>query len=215
MEKQQIKVLLADDDLLICMSLRIIIEAGGDLAVVGTATDGASAAALYEQLQPDVVLLDIRMKPTDGLQAGEKILAHNPRARLLFLTTFSDDTYIIRALRMGACGYILKQNFSCIVPAIKAVHAGQQVFGDDIMARIPALVSDPQNPDLIAFGLSEREIELIRLVAEGMNNKEIAAHLYLSEGTVRNQISVVLEKLDLRDRTQLAVFYYKQQGRYG
>jgi DNA-binding NarL/FixJ family response regulator len=103
----------------------------------------------------------------------------------------------------------------CIVPAIKAVHAGQQVFGDDIMARIPALVSDPQNPDFIAFGLLEREIDLIRLVAEGMNNKEIAAHLYLSEGTVRNQISIVLEKLGLRDRTQLAVFYYKQKGRYG
>ena len=83
------------------------------------------------------------------------------------------------------------------------------------MARIPALVSDPQNPDFIALGLLEREIDLIRLVAEGMNNKEIAAHLYLSEGTVRNQISIVLEKLGLRDRTQLAVFYYKQKGRYG
>jgi DNA-binding NarL/FixJ family response regulator len=209
MEHKTIKVLLVDDDQLIRMSLQIIIEADEDLQVIGTGQDGQKAIALFEQLRPDVLLLDIRMTPTDGLQAGEAILAAHPTARLLYLTTFSDDEYIIRALRMGACGYILKQNFTCIVPAIKAVHNGQNVFGDDIMVKIPALVGAARQPDLSAFDIRDREAELISLVAEGLNNKEIAARLYLSEGTVRNQLSVILEKLGLRDRTQLAVFYYK------
>lgn len=144
-----------------------------------------------------------------GLDAAEIILSFDPAARILFLTTFSDDEYIIRALKMGARGYILKQNYESIVPSLKAVYNGQSVFGDDIVSRIPDMLQKNRKPDFSRYGISEKEAEIIALVAEGMNNKEIASALYLSEGTVRNYISVILEKLLLRDRTQLAVFYYK------
>jgi len=210
MAEQPIRVLLADDDPLVCQSLKVIIEADTGLSVVGVGRDGEDVIRLFSELNPDVVLLDIRMKPKDGLEAGESILARDPQARLLYLTTFSDDAYIIRALQMGAYGYILKQDFACIVPAIKAVLSGQNVFGSDVMNRIPDLLRRTSCTDFSAYHLSDREVDLIHLVAEGLNNREIAGRLFLSEGTVRNQISGILEKLGLRDRTQLAVFYYKQ-----
>lgn len=211
MDKERISVLLVDDDKMIRLSLQIIIEADTGLKIAGQAADGQEAIAQYKLLQPDVMLMDIRMQPMDGLQAGEKILQAYPAARILFLTTFQDDEYIFKALRLGACGYILKQDFEIIVPAIRAVHSGQSVFGDTIMARIPDLVRSSRKVDLNSYDLRKKEVEIIGLVAEGMNNREIAARLFLSEGTVRNHISVILDKLGLRDRTQLAVFYYKQQ----
>ena len=217
MTHETIRVLLVDDDQLIRMSLKIIIEADPVLSVVDTGANGQEAVILFEQHKPDVLLMDIRMQPIDGLAAGEKILSTHPQARILYLTTFADDAYIIRALRLGARGYILKQNFECIVPAIKAVYTGQSVFGDDIMARIPSLVSGPgkTKPDWDSYDIRDKEEELISLVAEGLNNREIAARLYLSEGTVRNQLSVILDKLGLRDRTQLAIFYYKANPSFG
>src|SRR5690606_7007044 len=123
----------------------------------------------------------------------------DPSARILFLTTFSDDEYIIRALKMGSRGYLLKQNYESIVPSLKAVYNGQSVFGDDIVSRIPTMLQKSRKPDFSKYGISEKEAEIITLVADGMNNKEIAATLYLSEGTVRNYLSVILEKLQLRD----------------
>jgi DNA-binding NarL/FixJ family response regulator len=153
--------------------------------------------------------MDIRMDEMTGLQAGETILKAHPDARILFLTTFADDEYIIKALQIGAKGYILKQNFESIVPSLRAVSAGQTVFGGDIMAKIPSLLSGGGKADFKKFGITEKENEIIELIAQGLSNKEIAASLYLSEGTVRNSISVILEKLDLRGRTQLAIFYYK------
>jgi DNA-binding NarL/FixJ family response regulator len=206
----RIRILLVDDDAMVRLSLKTIIEADPDLQVVGLASDGLAAIAQYETLRPDVLLMDIRMTPQDGLSAGENILSRHPQARILYLTTFADDAYIIRALRLGARGYMLKQNYESIGPAIKAVHAGQSVFGDDIMERIPLLVGNRQTADLSSFAIRDKEAELIRLVADGLNNREIAARLFLSEGTVRNNLSVILDKLHLRDRTQLAVFYYKQ-----
>jgi len=138
------------------------------------------------------------------------ILKNHPDARILLLTTFSDDEYIVKALKLGAKGYILKQNFDSIYPAITAVVNGQTVFGDEIMNKIPNLMTNEGGGESYAeFGLSEKEFNIIRLVADGLNNKEISEKLFLGEGTVRNYISTILEKLDLRDRTQLAVFYYK------
>ena len=143
-------------------------------------------------------------------EASEHILSQFPDARILFLTTFSDDEYIVQALRLGAKGYILKQDFESIIPALSAVYKGQSVFGDAIVTKLPKLLSDSGRADLAGFGISEREEEIIELVAQGLSNREIAEALYLGEGTVRNYLSVILEKLQLRDRTQLAVFYLKR-----
>ena len=134
-----------------------------------------------------------------------------PAAKILLLTTFSDDEYIVKAIQMGAKGYILKQDFESIAPALNAVHNGQTVFGGEVMTRIPALMSDngKEHHYPADFNLSDKEYEIITLIADGLNNREIAEKLFLGEGTVRNYISNILDKLELRDRTQLACFYYK------
>ena len=155
--------------------------------------------------------MDIRMEQMTGIEAAKIILDSYPDAKILFLTTFSDDDYIINALKLGAKGYILKQNFESIIPSIKTVYAGQRVFGDEIMTKIPALISDNSQDDLSSFDLNEKEQLIISYVADGLSNKEIADIIYLGEGTVRNYLSIILEKLGLRDRTQLAVFYYKRK----
>ncbi len=203
------KLVIVDDDALVGLSLKTIIEATPGMQVAAIGHNGKEAIALYEQHRPDVLLMDIRMDTMTGLEAGEIILQQHPDARVLFLTTFADDEYIVKALKMGAKGYLLKQNFESILPSLKAVEAGQSVFGEDIVAKIPALMSSGGKSDAKALGLTEKESDLIALVAEGLSNKEIAERLYLSEGTVRNSISVLLEKLNLRGRTQLAIFYYK------
>lgn len=196
------KVVVVDDDRLVGTSLKTILQAGGEVNVVDVGCSGQEAIELYRLHRPDVILMDIRMSGMSGLDAAEKILSFDPAARILFLTTFSDDAYIIRALKMGARGYILKQDYESILPALKAVYNGQSVFGDEIVSRIPDMFLKNRKPDFSKYGISEKEAEIIALVAEGMNNKEIASALYLSEGTVRNYISVILEKLNLRDRTQ-------------
>lgn len=203
------RVLVIDDDKLICLSLKTILETDEEIEVAGTANSGTEAVGLYERLKPDILLMDIRMEGMTGLAAGEEILKKDRDAKILYLTTFADDEYIIQALKIGARGYILKQNFESIIPSLKAVYIGQTVFGEDIVSKLPAFISHKKKPSFSSFGINERELEIIALVAEGLNNREIASKLYLSEGTVRNYLSVILEKLGLRDRTQLAVFYYK------
>ena len=203
------KILVVDDDRLVCQSLRTIIEAQGDIDVIGMGHNGEEAIALYRQLKPDVLLMDIRMEVMTGLEAAAVILAADQTARILFLTTFLDDEYIIKALKLGAKGYIIKQDFESIVPALRAVEIGQSVFGQDIVTKIPGLINQQEPRSVDCFDLSEKERELLDRVAQGLSNREIAESLYLSEGTVRNRISVILEKLNLRDRTQLAIFFYK------
>lgn len=205
------RVLVVDDDKLICASLKTILEADDEINVVGTGNNGKDAIALYNNLKPDILLMDIRMEVMSGLEAGEAILKDDKNAKILFLTTFADDEYIIKALRIGSKGYILKQNFESILPSLKAVYIGQSVFGDDIVSKIPALMNSNEQASLFSFNLQEKEYKIITLVADGLNNKEIAGKLFLSEGTIRNYLSNILEKLNLRDRTQLAVFYYKNR----
>lgn len=200
-----------DDDRLVCASLKTILEVEDDISVVGTGHNGQEAIELYVALKPDVLLMDIRMEIMTGLEAAEAILKTNKNSKILFLTTFSDDEYIIKALKIGVKGYIIKQNFECIVPSLRAVHMGQSVFGNDIVSRIPSLVNNHSKANLSSFGITEKELDIITLVAEGLSNKEIANKLYLSEGTVRNSLTSILEKLNLRDRTQLAIFYYKNR----
>lgn len=206
------RVIIVDDDRLVCQSLKTILEVNNNIEVIGVGHDGEQAITLCTKLQPDVLLMDIRMESTSGLVACERILEQFPEMRILFLTTFLDDEYIVRALRLGAKGYTLKQNFESIIPALKAVHMGQSVFGDEIMLKLPSLLHSKEPQDLAAYGISDKEVAIVRLVAQGLSNREIADTLYLSEGTVRNYISVILEKLQLRDRTQLAVFYLSRGG---
>lgn len=205
------RVVVVDDDKLVCVALKTILEAEKDISVVGTGHNGKEAIELYNNLKPDILLVDIRMETMTGLEAAESILTKDKQGKILFLTTFSDNEYIVKALRIGAKGYIIKQNFESIVPSLRAVLMGQSVFGDDIVSKIPSLISTNNKTDFSASGITEKELDIITLVAEGLSNKEIATRLYLSEGTVRNNISIILEKLSLRDRTQLAVFYYKNR----
>lgn len=202
-------VLIVDDDRLVGISLKTILEAEPDISVPALGKDGAEAVSLYLEHHPDILLMDIRMEGMNGLDAATEILSNDPAAKILFLTTFSDDEYIIRALRLGAKGYLLKQDFESIVPALHAVFGGQNVFGSEVVKKIPDILSAPKEPAVEELPLNEKEFEIMKLVAEGLNNKEIAAALFLSEGTVRNYLSSTLEKLELRDRTQLAIYYYK------
>ena len=204
------KVLLIDDDKLVCSSLKIILSADSDIKVVGTGNSGLEAIDLYESLRPDLLLMDIRMEQMSGLEAGEIILNKHKDAKILYLTTFLDDDYIIKALRIGAKGYMLKQDSESIIPAIKAANTGQNVYGTEIITKLPGLIGRPEiKNNLDHFGISDREFDIIKKIADGFSNKEIAESLFLSEGTVRNNISNILDKLDLRDRTQIAVYYYK------
>ncbi len=204
------KIIVVDDDRLVSTSLKAIIGTDKDITVEGIGGSGEEAVALYEKIHPDIVLMDIRMTGKTGLEAGEIILSRDKSAKVLFLTTFADDEYIVKALKIGAKGYILKQNFESIVPSLKAVEAGQRVFGDGIITKLPSIINGGGS-DLTQFGVSPKENEVIEFIAQGLSNKEISARLFLSEGTVRNSISVILEKLNLRGRTQLAIFYYKNR----
>ena len=205
------KIIAVDDDRLVAISLKTILEATGKVEVAALGANADDAVRLYSEHRPDVALLDIRMGEATGIDAAKRILELDPEARVLFLTTFSDDEYIVEALRIGAKGYILKQDYDDIVPALEAVMSGQNVFGSEVVTRLPELMNGSRGGfDFEAHDISEREQEIMTLVAEGLSNKEISARLFLSEGTVRNYLSTLLEKLGLRDRTQLAVFYYKE-----
>ena len=203
-------IILVDDDKLVTMSLKMILEAGDDFTVVSTADNGNDGINLYNEHKPDVIMLDIRMEPLNGIETAKEILRQHPDAKILFLTTFVDDEYIIDALKIGAKGYILKQDYDNIIPALHAISSGQNVFGNEIITKIPNLLSHENANSFVDYGLNEKDLSIIELVADGLSNKEIAEKLFLGEGTVRNYISNILEKLELRDRTQLAIFYYKK-----
>ena len=227
------RVLVVDDDIFVTMSLKTILESDSDIEVVAIGNNGEEAVKLYDEHDPDVLLMDIRMDVMNGLEAAEKIFAKKRNANILFLTTFSDDEYIVKALHIGARGYLLKQDFESIIPALKAAYSGQSVFGGQVVSKLPNIMAKSEGADTNkninenqshntkdiqadgSFGvldnveLSKKELEVMEQVANGLNNKEIAANLCLSEGTVRNYISTILEKLELRDRTQLAIYYLK------
>lgn len=206
------RVLIIDDDFFITTALKTILESDSEIQVCGSGKNGKEAVSLYDSLHPDILLMDIRMEEMDGLAASAEILARDPQANILLLTTFLDDEYIIRALKLGARGYLLKQNYNSIIPALKAVFSGQTVYGNEITAKLPNLLTGQKTFPWETYHIGPRELEVIALVAQGMSNKEIARSLYLSEGTVRNYLSAILDKLNLRDRTQLAVFYLKHEA---
>lgn len=212
------RVLIVDDDAIVVRSLATILSAQEDIEVVGCGSSGEEAVALHRELSPDAILMDIRMTGRDGLQAAEEILADSPEARIVLLTTFSDDEYIVRALKLGVRGYLIKQDVACIAPALRSVMAGQRVLEGEVLERAASLgrsggeAADrrpaPCRDDALA-SLTEREREVVRAVADGLGNAQIAKDLCMGEGTVRNHISSILAKLGLRNRTQIAVFFYR------
>lgn len=143
------KVLVVDDDKFVTLSLKTILESDPEIEVVALGNNGKDAIRLYEEYQPDVLLMDIRMEEMNGLDAAKEIFALHKNACILFLTTFSDDDYIIKALYLGARGYLIKQDFECIIPSIKAVYSGQSVFGGEIVSKIPAFMGQAKPPSKV------------------------------------------------------------------
>lgn len=207
------KLVIVDDDPIVRESLGIILDAQADIEVVAFGSDGDDAVRLFEEHTPDVLLSDIRMSGRDGLSAAEELLRRDSEARVVFLTTFSDDEYIVRALKMGARGYLIKQDVASIAPALRAVMAGQNVLEGEVLERaafMTGCVGGSRTDESALASLTEREREVVRTIAEGLDNAEAADALCMSEGTLRNHISSVLAKLGLRNRTQIAVFYYRR-----
>ncbi len=217
------RVIVVDDDGAVASSLAIVLGAQEDIQVVGTGSSGADAIALYEQHLPDIALLDIQMPQVSGLEAAERILAAHLDARIVFLTTFSDDEYIVRALRQGARGYLIKQDVTAIAPALRSVMRGQRVLEGEVLERafmlgsenaganttIPASATQSPSLETLFPQLTNREREVVKLVADGLDNRGIAQAACMGEGTVRNHISSILAKLGLENRTQIAVAYYR------
>ncbi len=205
-----IRVLLVDDQSLIRQGLKALLELEPDLQVVGEAENGKTAIGLVEALKPDVVLMDVRMPVMDGVAATREI-GERAGTKILMLTTFDDDEYVAAALRYGAMGYLLKDTPSEeLAAAIRAVHKGYTQLGPGLVAKIihrgGTTPTQPVSPPLTWAELTPREREVLRLIAKGASNREIARLLYISEGTVKNHVTSILNRLNLRDRTQAAIF---------
>lgn len=204
------KVLVADDDGLIRESLKLILELEDDIEVVGTAETGKQAFEMCGELRPDIVLMDIRMPAMDGVLGTKLIKETYKNIKVIILTTFRDDEFIKEAIKNGAEGYILKnQSSDSIIESIRAVNRGNSVFQREIANVISSMIKDGGNKNPKDYEITDREFEILKYIGEGLSNKEISQKLYLSEGTVRNYVTELLEKLCLRDRTQLAIFYVK------
>ncbi len=204
-----IKILLVDDQSLIRQGLKALLELETDLQIIGEADNGQIAIQLVETLQPDVVLMDIRMPIMDGVAATQEICQRFPNVKILVLTTFDDDQYVAQALRFGAIGYLLKDTPSEeLAAAIRAVDKGYTQLGpglvDKLIAKVPSSSPPVSLPPSWAE-LTPREKEVLRLIAAGSSNREIAQKLYISEGTVKNHVTNILNRLNLRDRTQVAI----------
>ncbi|MDE0572408.1 response regulator transcription factor [Demequina sp. B12] len=218
-----IRVALVDDQAMVRVGLRMILEAEDDVVVCAEATDGEDAAAMVADHQPDVVLMDIRMPGMDGLAATREVLSASPDARIVILTTFDDDEYVYEALRAGASGFLLKSaDGDTLVDAVRVVAGGEALLAPEITRKVieqfaarggataPAAIDpDTHVPSPEAIGdLSEREVEVLQLMARGMSNQEIAQELWVSATTVKTHVSHILTKLGVRDRVQAVVEAY-------
>ena len=220
MTERQLRVLIADDQVLVRAGFRMIVEAQPDLAVVAEAADGEAAVRLARRFRPDVVLMDIRMPGLDGLEATRQILqaddreASSPPPRILILTTFDLDEYVYAALQSGAAGFLLKDTSpEQLVAAVRTVVVGDALLAPSITRRLVERLARPEPapdvaPEALAT-LTPREMEVFRLVARGMSNGEIASELVVTEATVKTHVAGVLGKLGLRNRAQAVVFAYE------
>lgn len=205
-----IRVVIADDDALIRDSLKLVLELDGEIEVVGTCINGDEAYRMCLNNPVDVVLMDIRMPVCDGIMGTKKIKEAISGVKILILTTFQDDEYILQALKNGANGYVLKNTPSSLIKEqIKLVYNGTMLIHQDIAGKLPGMLGSRFKKDLSTYSLTDRETEIIELISDGLSNQEIAEKLYLGESTVKNYVSSILNKLSLRDRTQIAVFYLK------
>ncbi len=210
-----IRVLLCDDQALVRSGFRLILEAREDIEVVGEAEDGREVIELARQFDPDVILMDVRMPNVDGVEATRRLTAEGARARILILTTFDLDEYVYEAIRAGASGFLLKDvEPPQLVDAIRVVAAGEALLAPTVTRRLlerfaHALPGAEENPPPELGALSERELEVLKLLAGGLSNVELAERLFLSETTVKSHISSILRKLGLRDRVQAVVIAYE------
>jgi DNA-binding NarL/FixJ family response regulator len=200
-----ITLLLVDDQRLMRDGLRTLLELEDDLRVVGEASNGEEALIRYEETLPAVVLMDIRMPGMDGVEATRRLRARHPDARIIILTTFDDDEYVFDGLRAGAVGYLLKAvSGTELAAAIRTVAQGGALIDPAVTPKVVAefaRLAASTRPASLPEPLSERELEIIQLLAQGLNNRAMAQRLFLAEGTVKNYISTILQKLDARDRT--------------
>jgi DNA-binding NarL/FixJ family response regulator len=208
-----VRVLIADDQALVRGGFRMILEAKDDMEVVGEAGDGAEAVEMVERMQPDVVLMDVRMPGVDGLEATRRIVASGSAARIVILTTYDVDEYVFSALRAGASGFLLKDVRPAeLTEAVRVVAGGDALLAPGVTRRLldrfaGVLPDDSARPADLEE-LTDREVEVLRFVALALSNAEIASRLVLTEATVKTHVSSVLRKLGLRDRVQAVVFAY-------
>lgn len=206
-----IRLLLVDDQRLMREGLRTLLELEPGLQVAGEAGNGQEAIDAYAHFLPDVVLMDVRMPVMDGVEATRRLRQRWPAARVIILTTFDDDEYVFDGLRAGALGYLLKDvSIHELADAIHTVMAGGVLIEPSVARKVVAefarmAVTTPQDGQSLGEPLSERELEILRLLAQGLTNREIAQRLYLAEGTVKNYVTNILGKIDARDRTQAAL----------
>jgi DNA-binding NarL/FixJ family response regulator len=207
-----IRVLLADDQELVRAGFRMILETQADIQVVGEAGDGVEAVAATRRLQPDVVLMDIRMPNLDGLQATKQIMAPGSGSRVLILTTFDLDEYVYQALAAGASGFLLKNAPpEQLISAVRVIDAGDGLLAPQVTRRVIEQFTRlplPSDTDALE-GLTDREREVLKLIARGLSNAEIAAQLFVSDATVKSHVAHLLAKLQLRDRVQAVVLAYE------
>ncbi|MBD0304812.1 MAG: response regulator transcription factor [Tolypothrix sp. T3-bin4] len=202
-----IRVLLVDDQALFRQGLASLLSLEEDLEIVGQASHGFEAIALTLTLQPDVILMDVRMPICDGVVATGEIHQRFPWIRILVLTTFDEDEYIWKSLQAGALGYLLKSTPSAqLATAIRTLHQGHCQLGPTIAPKVFAQLHPPAIKQNLHYHLTERESEVLKLISHGKNNREIAQILYLTEGTVKNYVTQILGRLGLRDRTQAALW---------
>lgn len=207
-----ITILIADDQRLIREGIASLLDIQPDLTVIATASDGAEAVTRALDLTPDVILMDVRMPELSGVEATTAVLRQLPTCRILMLTTFDDEEYVIDALRAGASGYLLKDLPAAdLAQAIRLAHAGVHQFDPSVTGRLITALTNrttPTPPSEVDTRLTGREVEVLRLIAIGATNREIATRLVVSEGTVKNHVSSILNRLGLRDRTQAAIYAY-------
>ncbi len=202
------KILLCDDQSVIRDGLELMLNLEKDFQVIGAAQDGAEAVELAGKKQPDIILMDLKMPIMNGIEATREIRAKFPNIKILVLTTYDDDEWVFDAIRAGASGYLLKDTpRQKIVEAIRGTMTGKSFVDPAIAGKLLNQVASNQTQptSILAAKLTERELDVLRLIAKGINNSEIANQLHLSEGTVRNHVSAILEKLNVSDRTQAAV----------
>lgn len=212
---EKIRLMLVDDDKLVVNGLKIILQTYEDISITSIAYNGEEALAKCREEEPDLILMDIRMPKCDGVLGTKLIKKEFPEVKILILTTFNDGEYIYEALQYGASGYILKDSdYDLIYEGIRACMKGNIVVNPEVASKIISESSIRNKKNSVeeikgTYSISDKEISIIREIANGLSNKEIGEKLFLSEGTIKNNISIILSKLALRDRTQLTIFAFK------